>query len=287
MLILYRWQTLKTITMRQTLLTICSLLMATFICYGQEEVKVDKKEIKKGSYQFTENIIKDFSLLKEKGNTSEVEIDKYSKVTVVGMSEDLKTVYIKYWNYSEKIRNKSNWYSKATYTDNPKAAKFNDKIFELPSEFFNKITTPLYSRYKGTSVGVYTIPFRLRGIDDDFDFESSLSLQANLVAGFGKRTSENSWIDLSLGIGLTGVNLTSKNSDVTEQTTASTCTISSGIVLKPSKVANIGLFIGWDNLGANDKDVNWKFNGDMWLGLGININFNTIKTDQTAIRKEQ
>jgi hypothetical protein len=31
--------------MRQTLLTICSLLMATFICYGQEDVKVDKKEI--------------------------------------------------------------------------------------------------------------------------------------------------------------------------------------------------------------------------------------------------
>jgi hypothetical protein len=249
-------------------------------CYSQ-------KEIKKGSYQFTENIIKDFSPLKEKKDTSKVQIDKYSKVTVVGMTEDLKTVYIKYWNYSAKIKNKSNWFSKSTFTENTKAAKFNDKIFELPSEFFNKITTPLYSRYKGTSVGVYTIPFRLRGMNDDFDFESSLSLQSNLVAGFGKRRSENSWIDLALGIGLTGVNLTSKNSNVTEQRTASAFTISSGIVLKPSKFANIGLFIGWDNLGANDKDVNWKYNGEMWLGLGINISFNTITTDQTARRKEQ
>ena len=65
-------------------------------CYSQ-------KEIKKGSYQFTENIIKDFSPLKEKKDNSKVQIDKYSKVTVVGMTEDLKTVYIKYWNYSAKI----------------------------------------------------------------------------------------------------------------------------------------------------------------------------------------
>jgi len=36
---------IKTKTMRQTLLTIFSLLIATFICYGQEDVKVDKKEI--------------------------------------------------------------------------------------------------------------------------------------------------------------------------------------------------------------------------------------------------
>jgi hypothetical protein len=35
--------------MRQTLLTIFSLLMATFICYGQQDVKVDKKEIEEAN----------------------------------------------------------------------------------------------------------------------------------------------------------------------------------------------------------------------------------------------
>jgi hypothetical protein len=203
------------------------------------------------------------------------------------MSDDLKTVYIKYWNYSLKQKSKNNWYSKATFTDNPKANKFNGNVFELPSEYFKKITQPLFSRYKGTSVGVYTIPFRLRGSGDDFDFESSLSLQANLVAGFGKRTNESSWIDLSLGIGLTGVNLNSNNSNVTDQRTASAFTVSSGIVLKPSKYANIGLFLGWDNLGVNDKDVDWVHNGNLWVGLGINISFNTITTDQSATGDSQ
>jgi hypothetical protein len=262
--------------------TILILLLITFelVCSAQTKIK-------KGSYKFIENIITDFSPLKEKGKSQEIEIEKYHKVTVVGMSDDLKTVYIKYWNYPSRIKSKKNWFSKATFTNNQKADDFNQKLFELPSESFKKITVPLYSRYKGTTVGVYTIPFRLRGIGDDFDFESSLSLQANLVAGLGKRSSENSWIDFSLGIGLTGVNLTSKNSDVAEQRTASAFTLSSGVVIKPSKFANIGLFVGWDNLGSNDKDVNWKYNGDMWLGLGINISFNTISTDQSANRKEQ
>lgn len=239
-------------------------------------------EIEKGSYQFTTNIIEDFSPMKEKGDTKEVEIFKGSKITVVGMSNDFKTVYIKYWDYPENITTRNGFLGKKTVSTNQKATDYNDKVFELPSESFKRITQALYKRYKGTSVGVYTIPFRLRGSGDDFDFESSLSLQANLVAGFGKRTSETSWIDLSLGIGLTGVNLNSNNSNVTDQRTASAFTVSSGVVVKPSKFANIGLFLGWDNLGVNDRDVDWVHNGNLWLGLGINISFNTITTDESA-----
>ena len=244
-------------------------------------------EIEKGSYQFTSNIIEDFSPLKEKGDTQEVEIFQGSKVTVVGMSDDLKTVYIKYWNYSTNIKTRNGFLGKVTLSANQKATDFNNKVFELPSESFKKITEPLFKRYKGTNVGVYTVPFRLRGSGDDFDFESSLSLQANLVAGFGKRTKESSWIDLSLGIGLTGVNLNSNNSNVTDQRTASAFTVSSGLVVKPSKFANLGLFLGWDNLSASDRDVDWVHNGNLWVGLGINVSFNTITTNQSTNGKRQ
>lgn len=261
-------------------ISIFALGILNLVSYGQTEVE-------KGSYQFTEDFIADLSPLKIKGSSKKVEIEEGSKVKVVGMSDDLKKVYIKYWSYPEKIKSRDGLFKEATFTDNPKAKTFNEDVFELSSEFFKKITIPLYSRYKGATVGVYTVPFRLRGIGDNFDFESSLSLQANLVAGFGRRTNENSWLDCSIGLGLTGVGLTPQNSNVIEQRTASAFTISSGIVFKPSKVANIGLFVGWDNLGSNDRDVGWTYNGDMWLGLGLNISFNAITTDKSAIKDAQ
>ncbi|WP_026809924.1 hypothetical protein [Arenibacter latericius] len=101
------------------------------------------------------------------------------------------------------------------------------------------------------------------------------------MAGFGTRTKEYSWIDISLGIGLTGVNLNSDNSNISGQRTASAFTISSGIVVKPSKFANLGLFIGSDTLGANDRDVQWIYNRDLWIGLGLNVSFNAITTNQS------
>ncbi|WP_299252421.1 hypothetical protein [uncultured Lacinutrix sp.] len=278
------------------------LLLCLFLCLSINA----QTEIEKGSYQFNTNIIQKFSHLKEMDNSitpqnnegvednkdkseaPKIEIEKGSKVTVVGQSKDLKTVYIKYWDYALKKKTKTFFgiFSKDTDTDNPNAKK-NGNVYEIPSETFKKITSSLYTRYKGTSVGVYTIPFRLRGKGKSFDFESSLSLQANLVAGFGKRTVENSWIDVSVGLGLTGVNLNSNNSIVTEQRTASAITVSSGLVIKPSKFTNIGLFVGFDTLGANDRAVDWEYNENIWLGVGINVSFNTITTNQSPNAKDQ
>ncbi|WP_157378190.1 hypothetical protein [Arenibacter latericius] len=120
-------------------------------------------EIEKGSYQFTTNIIEDFSEMKVKGTKDSTEIFQGSKITVVGMSVDLKTVYIKYWEYYPTKITKNHLFGKKRVSPNEKADVYNEKVFELPSETFKKITQPLYQRYKGTSVGVYTIPFRLRG----------------------------------------------------------------------------------------------------------------------------
>jgi hypothetical protein len=145
------------------------------------------------------------------------------------------------------------------------------------AEFFN-YNQQLFSRYKGVEVGVYTIPFRIRGSGDEFDFEASLSLQTNIVFGFGKRTSNTSWIDVSGGIGITSINLNSTNSNVVDSRTASALTLSLGGVFKPAQNANIGLFIGGDFLGKSDRATDWVYNKNLWLGVGINISFNKIET---------
>lgn len=78
--------------MKNNLLTLI-LLIGLQVCA--------QTQIEKGSYQFITNIIEDFSPLSKKGDSLKIEINQGSKITVVGMSEDLKTVYVKYWNYPE------------------------------------------------------------------------------------------------------------------------------------------------------------------------------------------
>ncbi|WP_432670777.1 hypothetical protein [Flavobacterium sp. SM2513] len=239
-------------------------------------------EIKKGSYIFDENIITNQSNMTVKDQKAPIEIIKNSKITVVGQSDDLKKVYIKYWKYTLSEGTDKNPLTLEQNEENAKLKPYNDSVFELPAEIFKKITSPLYSYYKGTTVGVYTVPFRLRGSGNNFDFESSLSLQANIVLGLGTQRMDSSWFDLSLGIGLTGVNLNSDNSLVTESRTASAFTVSGGMVIKPSKFANIGIFVGFDNLSRSDRDVDWVHNGNLWVGLGINVSFNAITTTESA-----
>lgn len=230
-----------------------------------------------GSYEFNQSLdigaseqvrvgIKD-----EKSRDIKIEISSGDRITVIRVDETEGLVYFKYWFHD---------------TSNADEYKlYNNGVFTLPLSQFKQVTVPLYHWYKGATVGAYTVPFRLRGIGikgDPFDFESSLSLQANLVFGLGSIYSQTSWLDVSLGIGLTGVNLDAQNSTVTSARTASALTLSFGALFKPSDFANIGLFLGWDTLGANDREVNWLYNGGTWLGLGININFNEISTTKSA-----
>lgn len=157
----------------------------------------------------------------------------------------------------------------------------------MEKDKFRELTNPVYSKFKGFSVGAYSVPFRLRGISNDFDFESALSLQANMIAGFGSYISERSWLDLSFGLGLTGIKLNPDNSEVEEDRTASAFTTSFGIVVKPKPYANLGLFIGWDFLGKNDREVNWQYNKGTWLGLGMNISFNEVTTEKSPENKKE
>lgn len=220
-----------------------------------------------GNYFFKKSVIIN-STQTEKDSERAIEIRRNRKVVVLDTGKS--KVYYQYWNFKK---------------DPVLIDKFNNRTFEMPFKDFVSLTGKIYSRYKGAAFGVYTIPFRLRGIADDFDFESSLSLQSNVVFGFGRRDKEESWFDASLGIGLSGVGLNNLNSDISEDTvrTASAFTISCGGVIKFAPEVNLGIFLGWDFLGLGDQDINWKYDKRTWLGLGLNVSYNQLKAGTDKI----
>jgi hypothetical protein len=240
---------------------ISHIIIVLFILNALNAQKLLEKNVK-GNYMITANYNAKYSIDNDNKSKTNVQIKNGTKIQLVNYSKGDNIVKFKCWNY---INSKD-------------SALYNDKIFEMSATEFDEMSVPFYSKCKGTTVGVYAVPFRLRDIGGKrFDFESSLSLQANMVFGFGKSTSPESWFDASFGIGLTSVNLNSNNSNVTEARTASAFTLSIGGVYKPTSFANIGIFFGIDNLPATDKATNWIYDGKLWFGLGINISFNEIK----------
>ena len=219
-----------------------------------------------GSYKFTRSLPAEASTqLKNNSIQDSVSVPSGAKVSVMYQSQG--KVYFKYWYYGE-----------GTSSFNKYNA--NDMYFTMERDIFLENTVKLYRFYKGASTGAYTIPFRLRGIGGDFDFESSLSLQGNIVFGFSPRTYNYSLVDFSLGVGITGVKLNSINSEVARPITVAAFTTSIGLIYKPAEYANVGVFIGWDSLGGDDRNLQWDYNNDMWLGVGINVTFAKVETNK-------
>ncbi|MCB0705010.1 MAG: hypothetical protein KDC34_06860 [Saprospiraceae bacterium] len=218
--------------------------------------------VKTGGYKFTTTVQANDSNLGITATKFPQEISAGHKISVIDQTDSL--VYFKYW----------------IFTNESLRPIYNTQIFSMPIEEFERLTTPIYPIFKGAKVGTYSIPIRLRGIGkDNFDFESSLSLQTNLVFGFGKKDKPNSFIDLSIGLGLTGVQLNADNSDIMENRSGTAFTLSCGVLIKPHPLANIGLFWGVDWLSQSDSETNWVYQGKPWLGLGINISFTEAKSD--------
>ncbi len=256
------------------LLILCLFLLLSDATYAQVVIG--------GNYHFITDIPKGFfqeaaiPTTPKRGNTlkqSDKAIVKNRIVKVVDIDAN-NLVYYKYWKFKK---------------NSPLAVEFNgltaNIVFNMPLDDFEKQTEPVYGMYKGVSAGTYTVPFKLRGVvgGGDFDFESSLSLQANVVVGFGKRTKQTSWFDASLGIGLTGIDLNSLNSNVGEEPRSATAfTVSLGGVIKFNPNVNAGIFGGWDLLSAKDRAVKWEYHGKLWLGLGINVSFTEAKSEENT-----
>lgn len=175
---------------------------------------------------------------------------------------------------------------KATSSNTKNLTYFGDEnnelfYFSLQKEVFKNFTTKYYSIFKGAVAGFYSVPFKLRF--NDFDFEQNLNLGLNI--GFQYRMSkkiDNKWIlEPNIGFGISKINLNANNSDVTENRSASAFSTSLGLILRVTSDINLGMFLGKDFLGKNDLDTNWKYNKKTWLGLGLNVGFSISDSKKT------
>lgn len=157
------------------------------------------------------------------------------------------------------------------------------KTFSMATEDFNRLTGLYYARFRGFKYGAYTIPIRLRKSQDKFEFDSNLSLGANVLGRISlSRLKENAYCDLSVGVSLTKVNLNKDNSllgasgtefENIETLSPAAITLSTGVLFNLAENVNFGVYMGWDKLSSADNKAEWIYNGKTWLGVGINVAF--------------
>lgn len=186
--------------------------------------------------------------------------------------------------------------SQDSFKKNNKRVKLNTLFYEttngfsiqhiMTREVFNKYTDPIYSSFRGVRAGFYTIPFKIR--IDNFDFEQNINFGMNIGFQFRfNKKIEDRWLyEPSIGIGISSINLNSKNSNVSEERTASAFSSSIGFILHFDKNINIGLFSGMDFLGNNDIEANWKYNKKIWFGIGVNIGFSLSESKGESSNNE-
>ena len=178
-------------------------------------------------------------------------------------SIDNDNVYFSFWKFSNQQRNKEiNGDSITVQT-----------IYTLSKEDFKQLVNPLYDR-KEWRVGFYTIPYKLRF--KDFDFDGNVNLGANIGYKFRwNRQLENGFgIEPILGFGLASIKMDDSNSLATSSSNVSAFTVNTGVLFHITQSINAGLTLGWDNISGKDqRQYDWKHNGKSWLGIGINVAF--------------
>lgn len=247
-------------------LLISLLVLTTF--WGSSQIPTistkDTLKLMSGIYVFKYSIPKEAS--PQFISTSQIEVKRDYLIRV--LYEYKSEVYFEYLKFKD--------------SDNVKLFN-NNQVFRIDKNVFEQLTTRLLKCYKGVTAGTYTVPLRLRGVfGSDFDFEPSLSISENLVFGFGSQNKTESFLDLSIGLGITQIKLDSLVSNVTDSRSSGALTVSLGGVIKPSEFVNFGVFVGYDFLGKSDRDVDWIFNNKPWIGLGVNISFEKIPTNESA-----
>lgn len=229
---------------------------------------------------------------------STIQFKKNHKIKVIDtLDKHVSFVYLKFDNGTNTEKLNERYYYKQNDSLNEGVGTFiksagNDgnselreiKIFKLETSAFNKFTTKYYPLFKGVTAGVFTVPFKIR--ISDFDFEQNINIGMNLGFPFRlNRKLENNWLlSPTLGIGLSSINLNPKNSALAQNEnedanrSASAFSISGGLLLQFNETINIGVQLGWDYLGNIDKNIHWKYDRKPWVGIGINIGVSLSKS---------
>lgn len=124
------------------------------------------------------------------------------------------------------------------------------------------------------------MPIKLRLSSDDY--EPNINLGLNVGFKFRvTRTQKDSWqIQPTVGIGISDIPLNSTNSNVEEIENRTAFTFSGGLLFIVNKTINLGVFLGWDKLSKVNQVVDWQYQNKPWLGIGINVGFNSSSTTE-------
>lgn len=245
----------------KTLITLSLLTIITF-SYGQETT------LKEGGNYFINpsiewesiNKIKEGSI--EQSEISDALVGNQYKLKIQNITGD--KVYFKFWTFSNdttlyKIYN----------------GEKGNKVFNIPVSDFRNLTKPYYNLVEWR-VGVFTVPFKLRL--DDFNFTANVNLGTSLSAKFrtNRKKEEPFMLEPLVSIGIAGVAIDEDNADITPNTPTNlfAFSLTGGLLLHINKKVDVGFFLGMDKLSNSDQNkVNWKHNGNLWIGTGFNVKF--------------
>jgi autotransporter adhesin len=252
------------------------LILLPLISFSQEKNYL----VENGQYYFTKSL-------------NATDSDERITTSLNGSLEIKRKHIVQIVNYDSKTVS----YRYLTFTDDKLKKLYNEdnETLKMSIEDFSFYTNKYLSRFREWKVGAYTVPIRIRSKNENFEFESNLSLGANIAKGVNfSRYGDLGYAEISFGISLTKVNLTEDNSDIKtvnpdlNTLSQSALTTSFGIAIHLAKNVNFGLFYGWDFLEGSDQEkLKWIHNKKPWLGFGINVSFNSNDSSNTSGKTEQ
>lgn len=211
-----------------------------------------------------------------------------NKTDLIDGEEELPPVIQGYEVHVLEVTSDEVFFKYLKFKDEDLKEKYNgeedeEKIFSMSKDYFESKTEILYDRFRGFKYGAYSVPIRIRNSNANFEFDSNLSLGANIISRWGLRKYEHFYVDFSLGISLTKVNLNEDNSNLGMEGTKfediktlspAALTVSIGTLFNLAENVNTGIYYGWDFISSSDQKAEWIYNKKPWLGIGINVAFN-------------
>jgi hypothetical protein len=236
-------------------------VLIVMLCFCLHGFGQENPVTKGGNYFFNNSGSSDFTLNSSNKNKDKVDLIKNSSysLTVTGVEDD--TVYFKFWHFPDDE------------AKNTEINGDNNIVYNMSLKDFKKATSVIYNKVEW-KIGVFTVPFKLRF--NDFSFESNVNIGTNIGAKirWDRKKEKGLSIEPLFGIGLSAISLNKDNSDFQETTNLSAFSFNGGLIFHITDNINLGAILGFDHLSGKDQEkYNWVYNGNGWLGLGVNISF--------------